>query len=138
MTDFSTQPSTFALLRGIADDVIGLFRKEIDLAKAEASEKVDRVLGAAEVLAVAAVLMIGAVVILLGALVSLGSAFLVAQGMAPHAADALSAFVIGIVLAIIAWVMLSRALRNLRLRNLALPRTTGALGRDVELVKEKM
>ena len=71
MTDFSTQPSTVALLRGLVDDVMGLFRKEIELAKAEASEKVDRMIGAAELLLIAAVLMIGAVGVLLSALVGL-------------------------------------------------------------------
>jgi len=138
MTDFSNQPSTFALLRRLADDVLGLFRKEIELAKAEASEKVDRIIGAAELLVIAAVLMIGAVGVLLSALVGFVATFLVDQGMSEQAASAVSSGVIGVVLAIVAWAMMSRALRNLRLSNLALPKTVDALGRDAELVKEKM
>ena len=139
MVDHSTrEPSTFALLRGVVDDVVGLFRKEIDLAKAEASEKMDRVLGAATMLVVAAVLMIGALGVLLSALVALLAAFLVAQGMEPEAAHAVAALAIGLVLGIVAWVMLSRAMQGLKLRNMALPKTANALGRDVELVKEKI
>jgi len=131
-------PSTFALLRGVIDDVFGLFRKELQLAKAEASEKVDRVLGAAELVVIAAVLMIGALGVVLGALVSLLAAFLVAQGMTEEAAQAVSGLAVGVVLGAVAWVMLSRAIRNLKLRNLGLPNTVNALGRDVELVKEKI
>jgi uncharacterized membrane protein YqjE len=138
MVDSTREPSTFALVRGVVDDVVGLFRKEIDLAKAEASEKVDRVLGAATMLVVAAVLMIGAVGVLLSALVALLAAFLVAQGMGPEAAHAVSALAIGLVLGIVAWFMLSRAMLGLKLRNMALPKTASALGRDAELVKEKI
>ncbi len=139
MVDHSTrEPSTFALVRGVVDDVVGLFRKEIALAKAEASEKMDRVLGAATMLVVAVVLMIGAVGVLLSALVALLAAFLVAQGMGPESAHALAALVIGVLLGIVAWVVLSRAVQGLKLRNIALPKTTQALGRDVELVKEKI
>ena len=139
MVDQPTQDSsTFALIRGIVDDVVGLFRKEIDLAKAEASEKIDRVLSAATTLVIAAVLMIGALGVLLSALVGLLATFLVNQGMAPQAAQAVAALVIGVVLGVIAWVMLSRAIQNLKLRNMTLTKTTHSLGRDVELVKEKI
>jgi hypothetical protein len=126
------------LIRGIVDDVVGLFRKEIDLAKAEASEKIDRVLSAATTLVIAAVLMIGALGVLLSALVGLLTTFLVNQGMAPEDAQAVAALVIGVALGVIAWVMLSRAIRNLKLRNMALPKTARSLGRDVDLVKEKI
>lgn len=139
MVDQPTRdPSTFALIRGIVDDVVGLFRKEIDLAKAEASEKIDRVLSAATTLVIAAVLMIGALGVLLSALVGLLAAFLVNQGMALEAAHAVAALVIGVLLGVIAWVMLSRAIQNLKLRNMALPKTARSLGRDVDLVKEKI
>lgn len=132
------EPSTFALVRGVLDDVVQLFRKEVDLAKAEASEKMDRVLGAATMLVVAAALMIGALGVLLGALVSLLAAFLIAQGMSPEAAEAVAALAVGLVVGIVAWVLLSRAVQRLKLRNIALPRTAHALGRDVQLVKEKI
>lgn len=132
------EPSTFDLVRGVVDDVVGLFRKEVDLAKAEASEKMDRVLGAATMLVIAAALMIGALGVLLSALVALLAAFLVAQGMGLEAAHAVAALVVGVVIGIIAWIMLSSALQRLKLRNIALPRTARALGRDVELVKEKV
>lgn len=134
----SRDPSTFALIRGIVDDVVGLFRKEVQLAKAEASEKMDRVLSAAMTLVIAAVLMIGALGVLLSALVGLLATFLVNQGMTPEFAQAVAALAIGLVLGVIAWVMLSRAIQNLKLRNMALPKTARSLGRDVDLVKEKI
>lgn len=138
MTDYTSQPSTLSLLRGVAEGALGLFRKEVELAKAEAAESVDRMLGAAEIIVIATVMLIGAFVVLLGALVGVLQMLLIAWGMHEHVANTVSAGVIGIVLAVVAWIMLSGALRNLRLRALTMPKTRDALGRDAQLVKEKM
>jgi uncharacterized membrane protein YqjE len=138
MTDYPNQPSTFGMLRTLADDVLGLFRKEVELAKAEASEAADKMIGALELLVIAAVLLIGAIGVLLGALVGLIATFLIEQGMHDKPASTIAAGVVGVILVVVAWIMLSRALNNLKLRNLALPKTRDALGRDAELVKEKI
>ena len=55
------------LLSGLATDVSGLFRKEIELAKAEASETVDNATRAGRNLAIGAVLAIGALGVFLAA-----------------------------------------------------------------------
>ena len=60
------------LLSGLASDISGLFRKEIQLAKAEASEKLDVALGAGRNVAIGAVLAIGAIGVFLAALVADG------------------------------------------------------------------
>jgi hypothetical protein len=57
------------LLGSLASDISGLFRKEVQLAKAEAGEKIDLVLAAAQKLAIGAVLGIGAVGVLFAAIV---------------------------------------------------------------------
>ncbi|NDK54245.1 phage holin family protein, partial [Rhizobium laguerreae] len=65
------------LVSGLVGDVMGLLRKEIDLAKTEASEKLSQALSGVEILLFGLVLAIGAVGVLLSALVGGLAAFLV-------------------------------------------------------------
>ncbi|SDB47940.1 Putative Holin-X, holin superfamily III [Bauldia litoralis] len=138
MSRESASPSIADLVRTLADDVIGLFRNELRLAKAEATEKVSQTIGALELLLAAAVLMIAALGVLLSALVAALAALFVAQGMGETGASSLSAGIVGVVLAVIAWVLLSRAMNALKASNLGLPKTVRSLDRDVHLVKEKI
>lgn len=126
------------LVSGLVADLTGLLRKEIDLAKTEASEKFTQALSGIEVLIVGVVLAIGAVGVLLSALVGGLSSFLVGQGMTQPNANALAALIVGLIIALIAWAMVSRGLSALRGSNLKLDRTTTSLRRDVDAVKEKI
>lgn len=126
------------LLGGLVSDVTGLLRKEIDLAKTEASEKLSQALSGVEVLIIGLVLAIGAVGVLLGALVAGVAAFLVTQGFTDTGASALASLIVGIVVALIAWAVVSRGLSALRGSNMTLNRTATSLRRDVDVVKEKM
>ena len=58
------------LLSGLVSDVSTLFHTEIELAKTEASEKFDDVMGASRNLAIGGVLAIGAIGVFLAAIVS--------------------------------------------------------------------
>ena len=126
------------LLGGLASDISTLFRKEVQLAKAEASEKVSETMTGVSSIAIGGVLALGALGVLLAAIVSLLSAFLVAQGMDPTFANAISAFVVTAVVGIAAWVAISRGLNALRTSNLNMNRTTASLGRDADIVKERL
>ena len=126
------------LVGGLVADVTGLLRKEIDLAKTEASEKLSRALNGIEVLIVGLVLAIGAVGVLLSAIVQGLAAFLVAQGIAQPTANAIAALVVAIVIGGIAWAMVSRGIGALRATNMKLDRTATSIRRDVDVVKEKM
>ena len=68
------------LLSGLVSDVSTLFHQEIELAKTEASEKFDDVMGAARNLAIGGVLAIGAIGVFLAAIVPGLTALLVAIG----------------------------------------------------------
>eukprot|EP00913_Durusdinium_trenchii_P010542 g9886.t1 len=81
------------LLTGLVGDISSLFRKEINLAKTEASEKMSHALTGIEAFAAGLVFAIGAVGVLLAALVSGLAAVLVAQGFREPTADAISAIV---------------------------------------------
>lgn len=126
------------LLGGLVSDVTGLLRKEIDLAKTEASEKLEQAMSGFEILIVGMVLAIGAVGVLLAALVSAIAAFLVAQGFNDTSANALASLIVGIVVALISWALISRGIAALRGNRLMLNRTATSLRRDVETVKEKI
>ncbi|QKK26879.1 phage holin family protein [Rhizobium hidalgonense] len=126
------------LVGGLLADVTGLLRKEIDLAKTEVSEKVSQALNGVEVIIFGLVLAIGAVAVLLSALVAGLAAFLVTQGFTEAGAGALASLIVGVVIALIAWAMVSRGLAALRGSNMKLDRTATSLRRDVDVVKEKI
>ncbi len=125
------------LVSGLVSDISGLFRKEINLAKTEASEKMSHAITGVEAFAAGLVFAIAAVGVLLAALVKGLTAFFVAQGMTEPNADALSSVIVGVVVALIAWAMISRGLAALRGENLKLDRTSASLRRDAQLIKER-
>jgi hypothetical protein len=126
------------LVSGLVSDISGLFRKEIDLAKTEASAKVSNAVSGLELFAVGLVLAIGAVGILLAAIVNGLAAVLVAQGFTEANADAIASIVVALVVGIAAWITISRGVSVVRNSSLTLPRTTNSLRRDAEIVKEKL
>jgi hypothetical protein len=125
------------LLGSLASDISGLFRKEIQLAKSEAGEKIDLVLSAAQKLAIGAVLGIGAVGVLLAAIVSGLAALLVNAGMDPTLASSLSALIVAAVFGIAAWSLISGAINSMKADKLNLDRTVHSLARDAQVVSEK-
>lgn len=126
------------LLGGLATYLSTLFRKEVQLAKTEASEKVSETLASVSSIAVGGVLALGALGVFLSAVVSLLSAFLVAQGMDPTLANAVAAIVVTAVVGIVAWIMISKGLNALKNGNLNMKRTATSLGRDADIVKERL
>ena len=126
------------LVTGIFSDISTLVRKEIELAKTEASEKLDQLVGSLELLLVGAVFSIGAVGVLLSALVTGLAALFVNQGMDGANATALAAAIVGLLFAVIGWLLVARGLHALRIRNLKMTRTTNSMRRDIGVVKEKI
>jgi len=126
------------LLGGLASDISTLFRKEIELAKAETSEKVSHILGGVEMLLAGAVLALGALGVLLAAAVAGLAALFVSWGMGEHGANSVASLVIGIIVAVIAYVLGNRGLKTLKDNNLQLERTANSLGRDADMVKERL
>ena len=126
------------LVSGLVSDITGLFRKEINLAKTEASEKMSQAVTGIEAFAAGLVFAIAAVGVLLAALVSGLAAFLVAQGMREPSAEALSAVVVGVIVALVAWGMIHRGLSTLRGENLKFDRTSSSIRRDAQIIKERV
>lgn len=126
------------LVSGLVSDITGLFRKEINLAKTEASEKMSQAVTGIEAFAAGLVFAIAAVGVLLAALVNGLAAFLVAQGMTEASAEALSAVVVGVIVALLAWGMIHRGLSTLRGENLKFDRTSSSIRRDAQIIKERV
>lgn len=126
------------LLGGLATDVSTLFRQEVQLAKTEASEKVSQTMAGASSIAIGGVLVLGALGVFLAAVVSLLAALLVNQGMDPTLANALAAIVVTAVVGLIGWASISKGLAALKSNNLNMNRTAASLGRDADIVKERL
>lgn len=125
------------LLRDLSSEVTLLFRKEVQLAKAEAGEKASQVLSGMEMLLAGGVLALGALGVFLAAAVAILAALFVNMGMGDLVASSLSALIVGGIVAIIAWALVSRGLKHLRAQELALDRTAHSLARDADTIKEK-
>jgi hypothetical protein len=141
-TDFGdTRPRSRSigdLVGGLAGDVSGLFQKEIELAKTEASEKLNSVVGGLELLIAGAVIGIGAIGVLFAAIVTGIAALFVTAGMGHTVANSLAAFIVFIVAGIIAWALIARGRATMSASNLKLDRTAASLSRDAAAVKEKL
>jgi hypothetical protein len=126
------------LLGGLASDISTLFRKEVQLAKTEASEKLSETMAGAASIAIGGVLVLGALGVFLAAVVSLLTALLVNQGMHPTFANAIAAVVVTVIVGLAGWMSISKGLNALKANNLNLTRTAASLGRDAGMVKEKL
>lgn len=118
------------LLNEVLTHVSNLVRKEVDLARTEVSENVTRA-------GVAIGLLVGALVVALVALNVLAAA-LVAAITAAGIPAGWSAIIVGGVLAIIAFAMVSKGLKDLKLSSLAPTRAAKNVQRDAETVKETL
>jgi hypothetical protein len=125
------------LLKELMNDVSLLFRKEVQLAKAEAGEKMQKALAGVEMLLIAAVLGIAAIGVLLSAAVAGVAALLISFGMGEAAASGIAALIVGGIVAIIAYTLFKRGMAALKTDNLMLDRTAHSLGRDASVIKEK-
>ncbi len=120
--------SAVGLLGDALSHVSALVRKEVDLARAEVNENLKS--------AGAAVgLIVGAVVVALTALNVLTAALVAALTEAGVPAG-WSALIVGVVLAIIAYVMATKGTNDLKLSSLAPTRTAKNVKRDAQTVKE--
>src|SRR5690606_37409259 len=96
-------------------DVTGLFRKEVQLAKTEASEKAGRALLSIEMLLAGAVLGLAALGVLLTAAVAGVAALLINMaGMGEASATGLAAVVVGGIVGILAFILFRRGIGSLR------------------------
>ncbi|HBB81798.1 MAG TPA: phage holin family protein [Sulfitobacter sp.] len=120
--------SAGSLLTEALSHVSSLMRKEVDLARAEVNENLKHA-------GVAIGLIVGAVVVALTALNVLSAALVAALTEAGIAAG-WSAVIVGVLLAIVAYVMVQKGTNDLKLNSLAPTRTAKNVKRDAQTMKE--
>jgi drug/metabolite transporter (DMT)-like permease len=118
------------LVADLGSSITTLFRKEIQLARAETSEKISQAGGAVAVIAAGGVLALAALIVLLEAVVIA----IADAGLPPAAAAA----IVGVVVAVLAYVLIHMGIRNLRASQLVPSRTVDALKRDAQVAEEHL
>jgi len=130
LTTVEGDPSLGQLVMGLTDDISTLVRKEIELAKAELQENVQQGAKAGGMVAAGgAVAYAGLLFILAAIAIVLGNWWNNYW---------LGAGVVGIVVAIIGWVMLNGGLTQLKEVSLVPHKTISSLQSDAEMAKEKL
>jgi len=125
------------LIGGIISDITALFRQEIELAKTEAGESVQKAANGGAMIAVGGVLALGALGVFLAGVVVLLGAWLEAIGLDPMMANVLAALIVSVIVGGIAWITVAAGINRLKTANFTLPRTTSTLSADVDAVKER-
>ena len=118
------------LLNDVVTHLNNLVRKELDLFRTEMSEN-------ATSAAVALGMIAGALVVALVALNVLAAALVAALAKTALGAG-WSALLVGVVFAIVAFVMLQRGMAGLRATSLAPKRTARTLAEDADAIRETM
>ena len=126
----NNQNSVADLFGNVVTELSTLFRKEVQLARAELGEKAEQATGAAASLAIGGVLLLAALIFLLQALVAL----LVYLGVPPGWAELIVAVAVGL----IGYLLLRGGLNRLKASNLVPSRTAEQLSRDAAVVKEQV
>lgn len=126
MDDSGNKPMS-RLMMDLIDSVNRLLRQQLELARIESTEKVNEAI-------LGLVGIFGGMMVALASLLVLLQALVVAlsQYMRPEYA----ALVVGIALAVIAFILIRSGKSALEAKNLALPKTAESLKRDKELVME--
>jgi apolipoprotein N-acyltransferase len=113
----------------LVDHLPRLFRKEVQLAKAEAAEKVQQATGAIAYMAIGGVVLLAALIMLLHAIV----AWLVVLGIDVQWGSLIVALVVGIV----GYVLLQKGMSDIKASNLKPTRTVEQLRTDARATREQ-
>ncbi len=124
------QRSATDLFSSVVNQISTLFRKEMQLVRAEMGEKMGEATGAIVLMAVGGALLLAALIVLLEACV----AFLVYAGIPV----AWSRVIIFVVVAIIGYALVRSGMNRLKSTNLVPNRTAEQLSRDAAVVKEQV
>lgn len=125
-----TNRSVIDVFADLVDQMSTLFRKEIQLAKTEMSEKATQAAGAAGYVGLGGVLMLAALIFLLHAVV----AWLAFAGLDPRWGHLAVAVVVGLA----GYMLLAKGRNDIRLTRLAPTKVTEQLQRDAAVVREQV
>jgi putative superfamily III holin-X len=125
------------ILRELRDESSTLLHKEVDLAKAEMSEKASRIGSNLGALAVGGGVAFAGALALLAAVVN-GLTSLLSKVMSPGVAVWLAPLLVGLVLAFIGYGMIKKAVAALKQERIAPTQTTESLKENKEWLKSRI
>jgi hypothetical protein len=128
MNDTAQSQGTVSLLAQLASSIPELVRKEVQLLRAEMSEKGQEVGVAIGLIVGGAIMAITALNVLAAALVSA----IAETGLAPGWA----ALIVGGIIAICAFALMAKGENNLKTARLAPTRTMRSVGKDAAVIRE--
>ncbi len=126
MSDDRSAP---ALVGDLINQTTELFRKEIQLLRAELSEKSSQATTAAGMILGGAVVGLVALNVLAAALVA---------ALANIMDGGWAALIVGVVLAIVAYIMANKGISDLKMSNLTPDRTAHSVSKDAQMAKGKV
>ena len=130
--DHDSRRSATSLITDALTHMSSLVRKEVDLARAEISENMNRAL-------VAIGLLVGAIVMALVSLIVLAGALVAAIAeLLPEESAGWAALIVGVLFAIVAAIMAAKGANDLKASSLAPTRTADNLRKDKDAVKESL
>ncbi|GAB5468478.1 MAG: phage holin family protein [Rhodospirillales bacterium] len=124
----SDNKSAVGLIGDLLTQVSQLFRKELQLFRAEVGEKVDQVAVALGLLVAGLIFVVAAINVLAAALVAAAAAVGVPGGWA--------ALVVGLVITIAGYLLIQQGLTKLKAARLAPERTLQSLKKDATVLEE--
>lgn len=127
-----------ALLRDLRDETTTLFRQEVALAKTELKENVSKMGGHIAHIAVGGFVAYAGIIVLLIGIGHLLGALLIKFGLDENVATWLAPTVVGLIVAIIGWVMLSKAKSAIAHDDLAPKQTIESLRANKEWAQSKL
>ncbi|MEX0937222.1 MAG: phage holin family protein [Pirellulales bacterium] len=126
------------LWRQLRNEMTALLRQEVALAKTETTEKVSRVARNGMYLAIGGLVAYAGVILLLVAATAGLYVGLVAAGLTNATSGWLAPLIIGVVVAVIGYALVQKALSTLRRESVVPERTVHSLQRDQQWAKEKV
>lgn len=132
MNPMKEERSVSELVSNLTNEASALIRNEVELAKAEISQKVSQVgSGVTSIAAGGAILYAGFLVLLAALVAAIHEAFGLERAW-------ISPLIVGLVVALIGGIMLMRGRSNLKAKNLKPKRVIATLRRDREFAREQL
>lgn len=139
MNSESSHPNSIpGLLRELRDETTTLMRQEVALAKTEMKENVSRLGSHAAHIAVGGVVAYAGVIVLLIGIGHLLGAVLIRAGLDREVAQWLAPTIVGLIVAIIGWVMLSKAKSAIAHEDIAPRKTIDSLRDNKQWAQSKL
>lgn len=127
-----------ALLRELRDETTTLFRQEVALAKTELKDNASKMGGHVAQMAMGGFVAYAGIIVLLIGIGHLLGALFIRMGMSEGLAEWLAPTIIGLIVAIIGWMMLSKAKSALSHDELAPRQTIDSLRTNKEWAQSKL